>query len=86
MTPSERALAPEELPALRYDVVVSNILAQPLMLLAPLLAARTAPGGKIALSGILETQAAEVARAYSDVFRIQASVQEGWALLEGRRQ
>jgi len=81
-----RALAPEELPALRYDVVVSNILAQPLMLLAPLLAARTAPGGKIALSGILETQAAEVARAYSDAFRIQASVQEGWALLEGRRQ
>jgi ribosomal protein L11 methyltransferase len=77
---------PEALPAARYDIVVSNILAQPLMLLAPLLASRTAPGGRIALSGILESQADEVARAYAGCFDMTVSAQEGWVLLEGRRQ
>ena len=77
---------PEALPAARYDIVVSNILAQPLMLLAPLLASRTAPGGRIALSGILESQAAEVLRAYADRFDMTVSAEEGWALLEGTRQ
>lgn len=81
-----RVAAPEALPAARYDVVVSNILAQPLMLLAPLLASRTAPGGRIALSGILQDQARAVAQAYADWFEIAASAQEGWALLEGTRR
>jgi ribosomal protein L11 methyltransferase len=81
-----RVAAPEALPAARYDVVVSNILAQPLMLLAPLLASRTAPGGRIALSGILQDQAPEVAQAYAGWFEIAASAQEGWALLEGTRR
>lgn len=81
-----RVAAPEALPAARYDIVVSNILAQPLMLLAPLLASRTAPGGRIALSGILESQAEEVARAYAGCFGMTASAQEGWALLEGLRR
>jgi len=78
--------APEALPAARYDIVVSNILAQPLMLLAPLLASRTAPGGRIALSGILESQAEEVARAYAGCFDMIVSAEEGWALLEGLRR
>jgi len=78
--------APEALPAARYDIVVSNILAQPLMLLAPLLASRTAPGGRIALSGILESQAEEVARAYAGCFDVIVSAEEGWALLEGLRR
>jgi len=81
-----RVAAPEALPAARYDVVVSNILAQPLMLLAPLLASRTAPGGRIALSGILQDQAREVSQAYAGWFEIAASAQEGWALLEGTRR
>jgi ribosomal protein L11 methyltransferase len=81
-----RVAAPEALPAARYDIVVSNILAQPLMLLAPLLASRTAPGGRIALSGILESQAEEVARAYAGCFDMTASAEEGWALLEGLRR
>jgi ribosomal protein L11 methyltransferase len=80
------AAAPEALPAARYDIVVSNILAQPLMLLAPLLASRTAPGGRIALSGILESQADEVARAYAGCFDMTVSAEEGWALLEGLRR
>jgi ribosomal protein L11 methyltransferase len=81
-----RVAAPEALPAARYDIVVSNILAQPLMLLAPLLASRTAPGGRLALSGILQDQAGEVTQAYAGWFEIAASAQEGWALLEGTRR
>ena len=53
------------LPPGTYDLVVANILASPLIVLAPLLAARTRRGGRIALSGILESQAAEVAAAYA---------------------
>ena len=41
----------------RYEIVVANILANPLILLAPALAQRVAAGGRIALSGILEHQA-----------------------------
>jgi ribosomal protein L11 methylase PrmA len=48
-----------------------------------LLASRTAERGRIALSGILESQAAEVARAYAGRFTITVSAEEGWALLEG---
>ena len=48
---------PDALPAADYDIVVSNILAKPLIVLAPLLARR---GRRIALSGILATQADEV--------------------------
>ncbi|HEX2200241.1 MAG TPA: 50S ribosomal protein L11 methyltransferase [Burkholderiales bacterium] len=82
-----RAAPPEALAQTTYDIVVSNILAQPLIVLAPLLAARAAAAGRIALSGILETQAAEVAAAYAPWFDMQASeLQEGWALLVGARR
>ena len=70
-----------------YDIVVANILAQPLIVLAPLLAARTAPRGRLALSGILESQAAEVAAAYAAWFDIAPTqTEEGWALVEGTRR
>lgn len=82
-----RAVPAEALEPALYDVVVSNILAQPLIVLAPLLEARIAPGGRIALSGILESQAPEVLRAYSGRCDMKlASVQDHWALLEGRRR
>jgi ribosomal protein L11 methyltransferase len=79
--------APQALMPALYDLVVSNILAQPLILLAPLLAARTASRGRIALSGILEDQAAEVADAYARYFDARsARIEEGWALVEGLRR
>ena len=81
-----RALAPEELPDARYDIVVSNILARPLVVLAPLLTAHSAARGRIALAGILETQADEVAAAYARDFAITRSAEEGWALLAGVRR
>lgn len=80
-----RCYATEELPAGQYDVVVANILAQPLIALAPLLCSRLAPGGRIALSGILETQAHEVAAAYREVAAHASRIEDGWALVEGRR-
>jgi len=76
--------APQDLGPGSYDIVVANILAQPLIVLAPLLAARTAPGGRIALSGILQSQAAEVAAAYAPWFEAgTGATEEGWALVEG---
>jgi ribosomal protein L11 methyltransferase len=79
--------APESLPRGTFDLVLANILAGPLVALEPLLAARARPGGRIALSGILETQAAEVEQAYARDFDIAASViEEGWALVEGTRR
>ncbi len=80
-------VAPEALSPGTFDLVLANILAGPLIELAPLLAARTRSGGRIALSGILESQAAEVAAAYSldfDAGLIAAA--EGWALVGGKRK
>jgi len=82
-----RAAEPEGLEPELYDIVVSNILAQPLIMLAPLLAARTRAGGLIALSGILDSQAVEVATAYEAYFASRvARSEDGWALVEGRRR
>jgi len=82
-----RAFAPERLPPGDYDVVVANILAQPLIVLEPLLAARARPGGRVALAGILEAQAAEVAAAYGEHFAARvAAREEDWALIEGERR
>ena len=80
-----RCYSTDALPAGQYEVVVANILAQPLIALAPLLCSRVAPGGRIALSGILETQADEVAAAYREVGARASRIEEGWALVEGRR-
>ncbi len=71
---------------LEADLVVANILANPLKLLAPLLARHTRRGGRLALSGILESQAEEVMAVYLSWFAMRiAERSEGWALLEGRR-
>ena len=81
-----RFVAPGRLRLVRCDVVVANILAHPLILLAPALAARTADGGRIALSGILDAQADEVADAYAPWFTLGAwRSLEGWVLLAGTR-
>ncbi|MEA3191813.1 MAG: ribosomal protein methyltransferase [Betaproteobacteria bacterium] len=82
-----RALPPESLPAAAYDLVVSNILFQPLVVLAPLLGARTASGGRIALAGILDAQAEELVAAYSPWFdAAPGESEEGWTLVTGTRR
>ena len=70
----------------QFDVVVANILTNPLCVLAPLIAARVAPGGHLALAGVLETQAEQVIAAYAPYLALRVgAVREGWVRLEGQR-
>ena len=69
-----------------FDLVVANILAGPLVSLAPVLAECLVPGGSLGLSGILVDQALEVRSAYAPYLAFEADeVEEGWVLLKGRR-
>lgn len=69
------------------DVVVANILANPLKLLAPVLISHCARGGRLALSGILAGQEAEVKASYEPFIAFAQSVEEeGWVCLSGVRQ
>jgi ribosomal protein L11 methyltransferase len=82
-----RTSAPEMLGAEAFDVVVANILARPLISLAPQFAARTRRGGRLALSGILRAQRKEVLAAFAPCFALHADTnEEGWVLLEGIRR
>ena len=66
------------------DVVIANILANPLMVLAPVLVSRCRQGGRIALSGILSDQAGEVAKCYSPWIALAPPAEaEGWVCLSG---
>lgn len=79
--------APGELAADRVDVVIANILANPLILLAPALASRVRDGGRIALAGILVPQAAAVQDAYAPWFTLAPWREHaGWVLLAGTRR
>ncbi|HYN61690.1 MAG TPA: 50S ribosomal protein L11 methyltransferase [Rubrivivax sp.] len=69
-----------------YSLVLANILATPLKLLAPLLCARLQPGGHLVLAGILDRQADEMKAAYSPWLALQVcDAREGWILMTGRR-
>lgn len=69
-----------------FDIVVANILANPLKALAPALASHVRPGGRLALSGILAEQAEELMEIYSPYFAMAiADTREGWVCLEGRK-
>ena len=81
------ASLPEGLASGRYDLVVANILAQPLIDLAPFLAGAMRAGARIALAGILESQAEEVRAAYTATCDITIGErEEGWALVHGTRR
>jgi ribosomal protein L11 methyltransferase len=68
------------------DVLVANILANPLKLLAPLLASRVRRGGRLALSGILPSQASEIEGCYAPWIEFAPCMEsEGWACLAGVR-
>ena len=70
-----------------FDVVVANILARPLVALAPLLIGCLRPGGYIVLAGLLEEQADTIARAYAPQCALTTTATlEGWALLAGERE
>jgi ribosomal protein L11 methyltransferase len=69
----------------RYEVVLANILAMPLKVLAPLLCAHVAAGGSLVLAGILERQADELKEAYAPFAPLQVSdCEDGWVLMTAR--
>lgn len=70
------------------DVMLANILAEPLIELAPAIAATIRPGGRLALSGILEDQADDVVSAYEDGFELQPTGRlcDGWVRVCGIRR
>jgi ribosomal protein L11 methyltransferase len=77
----------DETLALAADITIANILANPLRMLAPLLAAHTAPRGRIALSGILATQVGEVVNAYAPWFDLAIDGRDAdWVALAGTRR
>ena len=70
-----------------YDIVMANILAGPLVELAPALARHSAPDARLVLAGLLDAQAAEVAQAYRPWFDTRAAAsRDGWTAIAGRRR
>ena len=78
---------PEQLPEGQSDVVVANILAGPLVELAPQIIERAKLGGRLALSGILAEQAEEVRAAYAGHFDLDPTAEkDGWVRITGTRR
>jgi ribosomal protein L11 methyltransferase len=78
---------PADCPAGEFDMVVANILSNPLKLMASMLASKVKPGGRLALSGILARQALEVAQAYAPWIDISVWREyDGWVCLAGTRR
>lgn len=79
-------MLPDALPAGQFDIVVANILSNPLKVLAPMLAGRVKTGGHLVLSGVLERQAEEVIAAYAPYITMTVwKAQEGWVCLHGSK-
>ncbi len=77
----------DQAPEGRFDRVVANILANPLRLLAPALARLLAPGGELALAGILVSQREELIQTYAPHFAMSVyGEQDGWVCLQGIRR
>ena len=69
-----------------YPLVVANILAAPLKVLAPLLCAHVQVSGQLLLAGILQRQVEEIQSAYQPFISLQvADAQDGWVLMHGQR-
>lgn len=83
--PLRLMLSQEPLPE-TFDIVVANILTNPLCVLAPVLAGHVGPGGRLALAGILESQTRQVIDAYAPHIDLHVGASlEGWVRLEGTR-
>ncbi len=80
------ACLPEQVGTVSADIVVANILAGPLLALAPILASRVRPGGRLALAGLLRQHADEVEAGFRQWFGFGPRLQqEDWILLQATR-
>lgn len=78
---------PDDLPPVQADLMLANILANPLVELARTLAGQVRPGGVIVLSGILAEQADMIRAAYAGTFEgLVVDTQDGWVRISGRRR
>lgn len=78
---------PADMPQQQFDAVLANILAGPLVQLAPQLTALCRPGGRLVLSGILAEQAEAVRQAYTGTFALEPTRElDGWVRISGVRQ
>jgi ribosomal protein L11 methyltransferase len=72
-------LLPEQLPQITTDILLANILANPLIELAPHFLSLLKSNGQIVLSGILENQAEDVTRTYQDNFQnLSVTTRDEW--------
>lgn len=76
---SERELASD------FDIVVANILAEPLVTLSEKISAALKPDGRVVLSGIMESQVERITEAYGAVRFEDPQVRDGWVRLTGRK-
>ena len=78
---------PPAFPAMQADLLLANILAGPLVSLAPLFAAHLKPGAPLVLSGILKTQEPDIRRAYeADFTGLEVATKEDWIRITGIRR
>ncbi|WP_374286227.1 50S ribosomal protein L11 methyltransferase [Pseudomonas fluvialis] len=78
---------PSEMPADTFDLVLANILAGPLVQLAPTISQHVRQGGHLVLSGILAEQAEEVRAAYQADFILDPTAEkDGWVRISGVRR
>lgn len=78
---------PSEMPADTFDLVLANILAGPLVQLAPTISQHVRQGGHLVLSGILAEQAEEVRAAYQAEFILDPTAEkDGWVRISGVRR
>jgi ribosomal protein L11 methyltransferase len=77
---------PEQMPQVQADVLVANILFNPLKMLAPQFLALLKPSGTLVMSGILTSQADELIAFFSDLGMqfISRETREDWAIVTGR--
>lgn len=78
---------PEDQPSEQADTLVANILAGPLVQLAPTIQSLVKPGGKLCLSGLLANQGEEICETYSAWFELEPiSIKEGWIRVTGTKR
>ena len=80
-----QTLLAKDTPNQTFDVVVANILANPLIELSATLMDLTQPGGHIVMAGLLDEQSDQVKAAYPSIVFDQDVSKDGWTRLSGRR-
>ena len=81
---SIQTFSPEALPHVKVDLLIANILANPLIQLSEIFSTLLKPSGKIVLSGILEEQVEKVSYHYRSYFELEEpQLNDGWALIAG---